>query len=971
VISKFEHLSPTSNLKKNIMNYDHFTFRHIGPRKAEIDQMLKTIGVNSLDELIEKTIPPDILLQSALPLPEGISEKEYLDRIAKTGEKNRSYKSLIGMGYYGTIMPPVIQRNILENPAWYTSYTPYQAEISQGRLEALLNFQTMVTELTGMELANASLLDEGTAAAEAMIMMFNSRPKEFVCNNVNRFFVDENIFPQTLEVIQTRANALNIDVVTGDIFSMDVSAGIFGCMVQYPSGDGSIRDYSGLTETVHSLGITLACAADIMSLVMLVPPGKWGADIVVGSTQRFGIPLNYGGPHAAYFACRESYKRYMPGRIIGVTVDCEKRPALRMALQTREQHIKRERATSNICTAQALLATMAGMYAVYHGPEGLKLIASTIHNKAVLLSDYLSQLGFTETNGDFFDTLHIVLPSGLKINALHDEALSNGFNFRYFADGSLGISIDETTSINDIECIAEIFAKIAGKEFNSKTKTVSKQLKSEFLRSDEFMKLSLFSRYRSETEMMRYIKNLERKDYSLVHGMIPLGSCTMKLNAAAEMLALSNGNFGNVHPFVPVDQAQGYHQIFNELADFLKKITGFPGLSFQPNSGAAGEYAGLLVIKKFHESNNNGKRDVVLIPASAHGTNPASAAMAGFKVVVVNCDESGNIDIADLKAKAGNHTDSLSALMVTYPSTHGVFEPAIREIAEIVHMAGGQVYMDGANMNAQVGLTNPACIGADICHLNLHKTFAIPHGGGGPGVGPIACAAHLEPFLPSHPVIPTSGEKGITAVASAPWGSAGILCISHAYCCLLGGEGLEYATKIAILNANYLAARLKDFYKVLYTGKHGFVGHEMILDCRSFKSISDVTETDIAKRLMDYGFHAPTLSFPVHGTLMVEPTESESLQELDRFASALISIHSEIQSIVKNGNKADNLLKNAPHTYHRIVSEEWKHPYSRKEAALPDEYTERNKFWPSVSRVDDAFGDRNLVCSCAPIDAYR
>ncbi len=952
------------------MKYNHFAFRHTGPDKDEIQNMLQTIGVSSLDELINKTIPPDILLKNSLPLPEGISERDYAERIGKMAAQNKPFKSLIGMGYYGTVMPAVIQRNILENPAWYTSYTPYQAEISQGRLEALLNFQTVILELTGMELANASLLDEGTAAAEAMIMLFNARPKEYVCNNVNRFFVDDNIFPQTLEVIRTRAEALDIEIVTGDIFSLNPESNIFGCLVQYPAGDGKVIDYREVVDKSHKVGIPVACVADIMSLVMLVPPGQWGADVVVGSSQRFGVPLNYGGPHAAYFACREAYKRHMPGRIIGVTVDCEKRPALRMALQTREQHIKRERATSNICTAQALLATMAGMYAVYHGPEGLKLIASIIHKGAVKLSQILGELGFSETNGNFFDTLRIVVPDQSNISKIKSEALNNGYNFRYFADGSIGISIDETVNDNDIEKIASIFARFAGKRISGKQEYESK-LDPGFRRNDDFMKLSLFHRYHSETEMMRYIKNLERRDYSLVHGMIPLGSCTMKLNAAVEMLTLSNSAFANIHPFAPADQARGYHMIFEELGDFLKKITGFPGLSYQPNSGAAGEYAGLLVIKKYHRSRNESHRDVVLIPASAHGTNPASAAMAGYKVVVVNCDEHGNIDLSDLKVKADLNKDRLAALMVTYPSTHGVFEVAIHEIADIIHQAGGQVYMDGANMNAQVGLTNPATIGADICHLNLHKTFAIPHGGGGPGAGPIACAQHLVPFLPSHPVVQTGGEQGVTAVSSAPWGSAGILCISHAYCCLLGGEGLTYSTKIAILNANYLAARLKQYYNVLYTGENGFVGHEMILDCRGFKSISDVTETDIAKRLMDYGFHAPTLSFPVHGTLMVEPTESESLQELDRFASALISIHSEIQAIAEKGNKSDNLLKNAPHTYHKITATEWDHPYTRKEAALPDEYTERNKFWPSVSRVDDAFGDRNLVCSCAPIDAYR
>lgn len=952
------------------MNNHHFISRHIGPRRDEIEKMLKKTGIDTLAELIDKTIPGDIRLKKELDLPEPISEYEYAIRIREIGSKNRQYKTMIGMGYYGTVMPPVIQRNILENPAWYTSYTPYQAEISQGRLEALLNFQTMVLELTGMELANASLLDEGTAAAEAMILLYNARPK--VSNNAGKFFADENIFPQTMEIVKTRAEALGIEVITGDIYKMEQESGIFGCLIQYPAGDGIIRDYSEVVEKLHKAGIGVSVAADLMSLVLLVPPGQWGADVVVGSTQRFGVPINYGGPHAAFFATRELYKRYMPGRIIGVTIDCDKRPALRMALQTREQHIKRERATSNICTAQALLASMAGMYAVYHGPEGLRTIATAIHQKAKSICDALLKLGYTEKNGNYFDTLHIILPPGISQDNVRSLALKQGINFRYFDDGSVGISTDETTGNDDIDRVIKIFSEASG--FNipvSENHESSMSIAVKSLRKDNFMQLSLFRRYQSETEMMRYIKYLERRDYSLVHGMIPLGSCTMKLNAAIEMLTLSYSEFGNIHPFVPVDQAAGYHQIFAELGDFLKKITGFEGVSFQPNSGAAGEYAGLLVIKKYHESRDEGQRDVVLIPASAHGTNPASAAMAGFKVIVVNCDERGNIDLGDLKVKAEMNSKNLAAFMVTYPSTHGVFESAIRAMAKIIHDAGGQVYMDGANMNAQVGLTNPAAIGADICHLNLHKTFAIPHGGGGPGAGPIACAAHLVPFLPTHPVIKTGGNMGVAAVASAPWGSAGVLCISHAYCCLLGGEGLTSATVIAILNANYLAACLKNHYKVLYSGENGFVGHEMILDCRGFKSTSDVTETDIAKRLMDYGFHAPTLSFPVHGTLMVEPTESESLHELDRFAAALISIYNEIKLISEKGNRTDNLLKNAPHTYHNITSDEWHHPYTRKEAALPDEHTARSKFWPAISRVDDAYGDRNLVCTCAPIDAYR
>jgi glycine dehydrogenase len=955
------------------MNIEHFAFRHTGPRHDEIPAMLEKIGVRSLDDLIEKVIPNDIRLKEELQLKPGMSEHEYTERIREIGLQNKLFKTYIGMGYYGTIMPAVIQRNILENPGWYTSYTPYQAEISQGRLEALLNFQTIVLELTGMEIANASLLDEGTAAAEAMIMLYNARPKEFVNSGANSFFADENIFSQTLDVVKTRAGALGIDILTGDTGKLDKMTGIFGTLVQYPAGDGKVRDYRNFVEVAHSRGIPVAVAADIMSLVLLVPPGQWGADIVVGSTQRFGIPINYGGPHAAFFATRDSYKRYMPGRIIGVTVDRENKPALRMALQTREQHIKRERATSNICTAQALLASMAGMYAVYHGPEGLKTIALRIHQQTTVLRDKLLSLGYTETNVDFFDTLCLKMPEGITVEEIRSVALGRQINFSYRADGSLGISIDETTNISDLNAVIEVFSLAANKSpvRISPDETLVTSLSKSFLRTDNYMNLALFKRYRCETELMRYIKMLERKDFSLAHGMIPLGSCTMKLNAAVEMLPLSWPEFGNLHPFVPADQANGYHQIFRELTGFLQIITGLDGVSFQPNSGAAGEYAGLLVIKKYLESRKENHRDVVLIPASAHGTNPASAAMAGLKVVVVNCDERGNIELADLKDKAELHKDNLAAFMVTYPSTHGVFESAIKKMADLIHKYGGQVYMDGANMNAQVGLTNPASIGADVCHLNLHKTFAIPHGGGGPGAGPIVVASHLVQFLPTHPVIETGGVHGVTAVASAPWGSAGILSISHAYCSLLGKEGLSYATRIAILNANYLAASLKDLYKVLYTGENGYVGHEMILDCRGYKAVSDVTETDIAKRLMDYGFHAPTLSFPVHGTLMVEPTESESLYELNRFAEALKSIHKEINAVIAIGNKEDNLLKNAPHTQLMIATADWNHPYTRKQAAFPDEWCERNKFWPTVSRVDDAFGDRNLVCSCAPIDAFR
>ncbi len=954
------------------MNIDHFAYRHTGPRTEEIPGMLAKIGVASLDELIKKTIPSSILLPGEPALKPGISEQAYFERIREIGSRNKIFRTYIGMGYYNTVMPAAIQRNILENPGWYTSYTPYQAEISQGRLEALLNYQTMVLELTGMELANASLLDEGTAAAEAMIMLHNARPREAVARDASTFFVDDNVFPQTLDVLKTRAEALGIKLMHGDYETVEPADELFGALVQYPGGDGKVRNYRSFTEKMRTKNIPVAVAADIMSLVMLVPPGQWGADVVVGTTQRFGIPMMYGGPHAAFFATREPYKRYMPGRIIGVTVDREGRTALRMALQTREQHIKRERATSNICTAQALLASMAGMYAVYHGAEGLKRIARRIHAMAGTLSVKLTEMGYWQDNLHFFDTLKIIPPEPIKADEIKCYALERQINFRYYDDNAIGISVDETTTEADIDRILEAFA-VPMKHFPGKATIDEKMvsLEAEYLRTDNFMNLELFRRYRSETELMRYIHQLGRKDFSLTNGMIPLGSCTMKLNAAIELLPLSWPEFGNMHPFVPLGQAEGYHQLFHELSVFLKAVTGLEEVSFQPNSGAAGEYAGLLVIRKYHESRGESFRDTVLIPASAHGTNPASAAMAGMNVVVVNCDDKGNIDLADLSAKAEQHREKLAAFMVTYPSTHGVFETAIREMSAVIHQNGGQVYMDGANMNAQVGLTNPAMIGADVCHINLHKTFAIPHGGGGPGMGPIVVAGHLVKFLPTHPVVQSGGIEGVPAVASAPYGSAAILAISHAYCSLLGPEGMTYATKIAILNANYLAACLNDEFKVLYAGENNFVGHEMIFDCRGFKAGTDITETDIAKRLMDYGFHAPTLSFPVHGTLMVEPTESESLQELNRFVDTMKSIAKEIKEIAEKGNKTDNVLKNAPHTQRVIAGDAWEHPYSRMQAAFPMPWSDRNKFWPTVSRVDDAFGDRNLVCSCAPIDAYR
>ena len=953
------------------MATDRFILRHIGPRDHEINEMLTKIGVNTLDELISMTIPESIRFNKSLDLPDEMSEYEYLKYIRKIALKNKVFRSYIGMGYYGTILPAVIKRNILENPGWYTSYTPYQAEISQGRLEALLIFQTVVMELTGMEIANASLLDESTAAAEAMIMMFNMRSRESVSTGTNKFFVDENVFPPTLDVLKTRSKPLGIKLVTGKYDKIKWDDKFFGIFIQYPAGDGEIRDYSQFIDTAHKNEILVAVAADIMSLVLLTPPGEWGADLVVGSTQRFGIPMGYGGPHAAYFATRDKFKRYIPGRIIGVTRDKEGRRALRMALQTREQHIKRERATSNICTAQALLAIMAAIYAVYHGPEGLKRIARYIHQVAGRLSEKLTELGYKQVNENFFDTLKVILPKNVTKKDIEILALDKKINFRYFDERTLGISIDETTTLNDLNDIIDVFSYAVKTPVKKDSELDDKiYFNNKYSRTTDFLTVDTFNSYHSETEIMRFIKKLERKDFSLTHSMISLGSCTMKLTAATELFPLSWQEFSDIHPFVPIDQTEGYQQLFYELGKFLKIITGYPAVSFQPNSGAAGEYTGLMAIRKYHESKGESHRDVVLIPSSAHGTNPASGVMAGFKVVIVKCDEKGNIDIHDLKAKAEYNKEYLAAIMITYPSTHGVFEANIKEMIDIIHNNGGLVYLDGANMNAQVGLTSPAMINADVCHINLHKTFGIPHGGGGPGMGPIAVADHLVEFLPTHPVVETGGINGITAVAGAPWGSASILTISHAYCCLLGKYGLTHASKIAILNANYIAACLNDYYKVLYKGENGFIAHEMILDCREFKQTANITETDIAKRLMDYGFHAPTLSFPVYGTLMVEPTESESLQELDRFIESMISIYNEITEITQNENSEDNVLKNAPHTEHVISSNKWTHKYTRKKAAFPLEWINDNKLWPSVSRIDEAYGDRNLICSCASISNY-
>lgn len=955
------------------MNTEKFIDRHIGPDKNDEKHMLRELQLDSLDELVNLTIPSGILLNKPLNLSDGISEFEYIKKIREIGKKNKLFRSYIGLGFYNTRSLAVLQRNILENPAWYTSYTPYQAEISQGRLEALLNFQTMVSDLTGMELSNASLLDEATAAAEAMTMFFNLRSRDAVKEGRTKFFADHKIFHNTLSVIITRAKPLGIEIVTGESSSFEFDDGFFGCILQYPDSDGNICDYRDFVEKAHERDILVAVSADLLSLAILTPPGEWGADVVTGSSQRFGVAPGYGGPHAGYFATKDVYKRYLPGRIIGVSVDRHGNPALRMALQTREQHIRREKATSNICTAQALLATLAGMYAVYHGEEGLKRIAQNIHFASVLLSQKLVELGYTQYNSDYFDTLKVGLPDGIKASLIHEIAAEKEINFRAIDDQTIGISLDETVIVDDLNDILEVFALALKKGYKKITKIEPLfSIKAQFLRSSGFLKANVFKNYRTETEMMRYIKMLERKDISLAHSMIPLGSCTMKLNAASELMAFIWPEFASLHPFVPINQVEGYMQLFSELGNDLKEITGLDEISFQPNSGAAGEYTGLMVIRAYHDNNGESNRNIVLIPSSAHGTNPASAVMAGMQVVVVDCDQDGNIDVEILRSLAEKYKEDLAAVMITYPSTHGVFEEEIKEICDIIHSFGGQVYMDGANMNAQVGLTNPGVLGADVCHLNLHKTFAIPHGGGGPGVGPIAVAKHLVEFLPNHPFVETGGIHGIGAIASAPYGSAGILPISHAYIKMAGGEGLTRATKIALLNANYLAVKLNPFFPVLYKGKNGMVGHEMIIDCRQIKQETGITEVDIAKRLMDYGFHAPTLSFPVPGTLMVEPTESESLAELNRFLDAMISIYYEIKAVKENkSDKVNNVLKNAPHTAFEVTSDNWEHPYKRHEAAYPKPWIIENKFWPAVGRVDDAYGDRNLVCTCLPIDEFR
>lgn len=955
------------------MAIEKFVDRHIGPRDEDLPVMLKKVGVKSLDELIDKTIPKSIQLDKPLELDEPMSEREYLEHLRNIGSKNKLYRSYIGLGYYDTITPSVIIRNILENPGWYTSYTPYQAEISQGRLEALINFQSVVMELTGMELANASLLDEASAAAEAMIMMANLRKRSAIKKGANKFFVDQNTFPQTLEVLKTRAEPLGIELIIDDYKKFDFDETVFGLIVQYPAGDGKIEDYKDFVNKAHENGAMAAVAADIMSLAILTPPGEWGADIVFGSTQRFGVPMGYGGPHAAYFATKEEYKRKVPGRIIGVSKDAQGNYALRMALQVREQHIKRERATSNICTAQALLANMAGMYAVYHGPEGLKRIANHIHSAAGVLNEKLKELGLQQENENFFDTLKIKLPEGIKAEKVKNIALENKMNFNYIDDSTIGISTDEKINEKEINAILSVFARALDKD-QSEIKEIPEKryFDDSFSRTSEFLKMDLFNRYHSETEMMRYIKKLERKDYSLAHSMISLGSCTMKLNAATELFSLSWPEFMGLHPYVPKDQAEGYMELINGLEEQLKAITGFSAISFQPNSGAAGEHTGLMTIRAYHKDHGEEHRNVVLIPSSAHGTNPASGVMAGMKVVVVECDDNGNISMDDLKEKAEAHKDNLAAFMVTYPSTHGVFESKIKEMNEIVHKNGGLVYFDGANMNAQLGLTNPVVTGADVGHLNLHKTFAIPHGGGGPGMGPIGANDKLAPYLPKHPFFETGGEKGFGPVTAAPFGSPSILPISYGFIKMLGHEGLKKVAEVSILNANYIKASLEDTYGIVYSGETGMVGHEMILECRQFKSIAEITEADIAKRLMDYGFHAPTLSFPVHGTLMVEPTESETLEELDRFIEAMLSIYDEIMEIKEGKTDAENnVLRNAPHTAEVVTSDEWDRPYTRKKAAYPLPWIKDKKFFPDVSRIDDGYGDRNLMCTCAPVQEYR
>jgi len=978
-------------VKINLNSTDSFAERHIGISDDELKEMLEKVGAPSLDELVNETVPAAIRLTKELNLPEALSEYQYLRELKTKAAKNKVFKTYIGLGYSNTITPSVLLRNIFQNPGWYTQYTPYQAEIAQGRLEALLNFQTMVSDLTGLPVANASLLDEGTAAAEAMSMLFHNRNKRTVEADV--FFVSEKCLPQTIAVLKTRAFPLNIQLAIGDHNTFAINDKVFGTLLQYPAEDGAVVDYISFIQKAHAANAQVVVAADLLSLALLKSPGELGADIAVGNTQRFGVPLGYGGPHAAYFATKDDFKRVIPGRIIGVSIDANEKPALRMALQTREQHIRREKATSNICTAQALLAIMAGMYAAYHGPKGIRAIAMRVHQLARVLDKELFTLGYRQLNENYFDTLKVAVTETQKAQ-LKDLAEKSQINFRYGKD-FIGIALDETVLTSDLEQVLNVFAIAAGKkskmvplymEFpngqetpNSKPafaeasagKLQTSNFPPSLSRTSEYLTHPVFNTHHSESQMMRYIKTLEKKDLSLTQSMIPLGSCTMKLNAATQLIPVSWSEFAEMHPFVPAEQAQGYAEVITDLENYLKAVTGFHGASLQPNSGAQGEYAGLLVVRAYQHDKGESHRNVALIPQSAHGTNPASAVMVGLDVVVVKTDESGNIDMTDLKLKAGQYKDKLSVLMVTYPSTHGVFEETIKEVCSIIHANGGQVYMDGANMNAQVGVTSPALIGADVCHINLHKTFSIPHGGGGPGMGPICTAEHLSPYLPGHPLVKTGGSKAIEPVSATPWGSASILLISYAYVKMLGRDGVLQSTQYAILNANYIKSRLEKYYKVLYVGKNGRVAHELIVDMREFKYKANVEVEDIAKRLMDYGFHAPTVSFPVAGTLMIEPTESEDKVELDRFCDALINIRKEIEEIEQHtADDKNNVLKNAPHTNEVVTSDKWNFPYSREKAAYPLEYLRTNKFWTSVGRVNNPYGDRNLVCTCPPIEAY-
>lgn len=947
---------------------DRFSRRHNGSSAAEIQEMLDVLDLSSLDQLAEQTVPASILRNEALNLPVALSEFELLNRVQEIAERNDVYRSFIGMGYHDTITPPAIQRHILENPSWYTQYTPYQAEISQGRLEALLNYQTLIIDLTGLEIANASLLDEGTAAAEAMMMLSRATQR----SGKTKFFVDKRCHPQTIDVVSMRAIPMGLQVVVGDYQAFTFDDDTFGALLQYPASDGAVLDYASFCEAAHAADAYVVVAADLLSLTMLTPPGEFGADVAVGSSQRFGVPMGYGGPHAAFFATHEAFKRQVPGRIIGVSIDADGQPALRMALQTREQHIRRDKATSNICTAQVLLAVMASMYAVYHGPEGLKAIAGRVHDLTRVLAAGLQKLGYRVRHQDFFDTIRVDL-GDVSLETILENADANRVNLRKYEDNSVGIALDETVDREDLDTLFAIFDLEAAAEFDAVD--VAAELTSGYdgslARTSAFLTHPVFSQYHSETELMRYIHKLASRDLSLTTSMIPLGSCTMKLNAAAELMPITMPAFNKLHPFVPKEQAVGYGVIVEELSDWLAEITGFSAVSLQPNSGASGEYTGLLVIRAYHESRDESHRTVCIVPESAHGTNPASAVMAGMRVVIVKCDDAGNIDLADLRAKAEKHADELAAIMVTYPSTHGVFEGGIRSICDMVHEHGGQVYLDGANMNAQVGLCRPGDYGADVCHLNLHKTFSIPHGGGGPGMGPICVAKHLAPFLPGHVIIETGGEKAIGAVSAAPYGSASILLISWAYIAMMGPDGLKEASQMAILNANYIAKRLEGHYPILYRGENGRVAHEFIMDLRPSKQATGISEQDVAKRLMDYGYHAPTMSWPVVGTMMIEPTESEAKAELDRFCDAMISIRSEIQEVELGLADGElNVLKQAPHTAQMIMADAWALPYSREKAAYPSAATKEHKFWPSVRRLDNAYGDRNLVCSCPPLSDY-